>query len=114
MMEHAARGARAAGGLTVGLLPGDDPRAANPNIEVVIATGLGHGRNAVLVLSADAVIAVGGGLGTLSEIALALRLGRPAIGLGTWQFQRPGQVEPGLRQAATPGEALDWLFAQLR
>ena len=114
VMEYAARGAQAAGGLTIGLLPGDDPHAANRYVEVAIATGLGHGRNAVLALSADGVIAVGGGLGTLSEIALALRIGRPAIGVRTWQCHRPGQVEPGLRQATTATEALDWLFAELR
>jgi uncharacterized protein (TIGR00725 family) len=113
-MEHAARGARAAGGLTIGLLPGNDPREANPYIDVAIATGLGHGRNAVLVLSADGVVAVGGGLGTLSEIALALRSGRPAVGVQTWEFQRRNQVEPALHQVGTAGEAVDWLFAQLR
>jgi uncharacterized protein (TIGR00725 family) len=114
VMEHAARGARAAGGLTIGLLPGDDPKEANPYIDVAVATGLGHGRNAVLVLSADGVVAVGGGLGTLSEIALALRSGRPAVGVQTWEFRRPNQVEPALHQVSTASEALDWLFAQLR
>ncbi|MGH7610731.1 MAG: TIGR00725 family protein, partial [Candidatus Dormibacteria bacterium] len=85
-MEAAAEGASRAGGLTVGLLPGDDPRAASPWIRVPIATGLGEGRNLLLVRAAQAVIAVGGALGTLTEIALALRLGRPVAGLATWQL----------------------------
>lgn len=114
VMEHAARGARAAGGLTIGLLPGDDPSAANEYIDVAIATGLGHGRNAVLVLSADGVIAIGGGLGTLSEIALALRSGRPAIGIRTWRFEREGQTEPTLPVAASAAEGVEWLFGRLR
>ena len=113
VMEHAARGARAAGGLTIGLLPGDDPASANPAIEIAIATGLGHGRNAVLVLSADGVVALGGGLGTLSEIALAVRLHRPAVGVSTWEYRRDGQSEPGLPIVPSVGEALDWLFTRL-
>jgi uncharacterized protein (TIGR00725 family) len=114
VMEHAARGAQAAGGLTIGLLPGDDPRSANPAIEIAIATGLGHGRNAVLVLSADGVVALGGGLGTLSEIALAMRLGRPAVGVSTWEYRRQGQTEPGLPMLPSVGDALDWLFGRLK
>jgi uncharacterized protein (TIGR00725 family) len=113
VMEHAARGARSAGGLTVGLLPGDDPRDANPFIEIAIATGIGHGRNAILASTADGVVAVGGGLGTLSEVALALRNGRPTIGIATWRFDRERRTEPELQVAATAEEALDWLFARL-
>jgi uncharacterized protein (TIGR00725 family) len=113
VMEHAARGARAAGGLTVGLLPGDDPNEANEYIDVAIATGLGHARNAILARTADGVVAVGGGLGTLSEIALALRNRRPAIGIKTWHFDRPGRTEPQLPVAENATEALDWLFAQM-
>lgn len=113
VMEHAARGARAAGGLTIGLLPGDDPNEANEYIEVAIATGLGHARNAVLARTADGVVALGGGLGTLSEIALALRNGLPTIGVKTWRFDRDGRTEPQLPVAANPTEALDWLFARM-
>ena len=113
VMEHAARGARAAGGLTIGLLPGEDPDEANPYIDVAIASGLGHARNAVLARTADGVVAVGGGLGTLSEIALALRNGRPTIGIRTWRFDRTGRTEPELPIADNPNDALDWLFARM-
>jgi len=113
VMEHAARGARYRGGLTIGLLPGDDPNEANEFIDIAIATSLGHGRNAVLAKTADGVVGLGGGLGTLSEIALALRNGRPTIGIRTWRFDRDGRTEPELPLAASPNEALDWLFARM-
>jgi len=99
--------------LTIGLLPGDDPNDANEYIDIAIATNLGHGRNAVLAKTADGVVALGGGLGTLSEIALALRNGRPTIGIRTWRFDRDGRTEPELPLAASPNEALDWLFARM-
>jgi uncharacterized protein (TIGR00725 family) len=113
VMEHAARGARAAGGLTIGVLPGDDTDDANAYIDIAIATGLGHARNAILARTADGVVALGGGLGTLSEIALALRNRRPTIGIKTWRFDRDDRTEPELPVAANPTEALDWLFAQM-
>jgi uncharacterized protein (TIGR00725 family) len=113
VMEHAARGARAAGGLTIGLLPTEDPEDANAYIDVAIATGIGQARNAILARTADGVIAIGGGLGTLSEVALALRNHRPIIGLRTWRFDRERRTEPDLPVAASPAEALDWLFAQM-
>jgi uncharacterized protein (TIGR00725 family) len=113
VMEHAARGARAAGGLTIGLLPGEDIDDANPYIDLAIATGLGHARNAILARSADGVVALGGGLGTLSEIALALRNKRPTIGIQTWRFDRDGRTEPELPIAANPKDALEWLFARM-
>lgn len=113
VMEHAARGARAAGGLTIGVLPGDDTDDANAYIDIAIATGLGHARNAILARTADGVVALGGGLGTLSEIALALRNRRPTIGIKTWRFDRDDRTEPELPLAANPTEALDWLFAQM-
>lgn len=83
-MEAAARGALEAGGTTIGILPGLDTGTANPWITHPIATGMGQARNVILVASADAVIACGGGWGTLSEIALAVRMGRPVVILGTW------------------------------
>ena len=113
VMEHAARGARAAGGLTIGLLPGDDTNEANPYIDVAIATGLAHARNSILALTADGVVVLGGGLGTLSEVALALRNRRPTIGIRTWRFDREGRTEPELPVAASPKDALDWLFARM-
>jgi uncharacterized protein (TIGR00725 family) len=85
-MEAACRGARAAGGTTVGFLPGVDRADANPYVDVALPTGLGEGRNLLVVRAADAVIAVGRGYGTLSEIALALRHGKPVVGIGTWEI----------------------------
>ncbi len=113
VMEHAARGARSAGGLTIGLLPGEDPSEANQYIDVAIASGLGHARNAILARTADGVVALGGGLGTLSEIALALRNGRPTVGIQTWRFDRDRRTEPDLPTAANPHDALEWLFARM-
>lgn len=81
IMEAAAKGAKANGGVTVGILPGDDPAAANRYIDVPLATGLGEMRNFLIVRTAHALIAIGGGVGTLSEIALAQRIGKPVVGL---------------------------------
>jgi len=89
VMEAACRGAREAGATTIGLLPGGDRSAANPWVSVAIPTGLGELRNGLVVRAADVVIAVGQGFGTLSEIALALKLGRPVVGLGTWDIGAP-------------------------
>jgi uncharacterized protein (TIGR00725 family) len=85
-MESACRGAKEGGGLTVGILPGADRSAANPFVDVALPTGLGEARNALVVRAADVVIAIGGGYGTLSEIALALKAGKPVVGLGTWDI----------------------------
>lgn len=81
VMEAAAKGAKANGGVTVGILPGTDPTAANRYIDVPLATGLGEMRNFLIVRTAHALIAIGGGVGTLSEIALAQRVGKPVVGL---------------------------------
>lgn len=85
VMEAASRGARQAGGLTVGILPGDDAGQGNRWVSLPIVTGLGEARNAVLIRTAEVVIAVGGEYGTLSEIAFALKFGRPVIGIHTWR-----------------------------
>ena len=107
VMEAACRGAQEAGGLTVGLLPGSEAGAANPYVDLPIATGLGPARNVVLVLAAEAVIAIAGEAGTLSEIALALKAGRPVVGLGTWRLERgDGTPEEGVRPASSPAEAV--------
>jgi uncharacterized protein (TIGR00725 family) len=92
-MEAACRGAKEADGLTVGILPGADRSEANPFVDVVVPTGLGEARNALVVGAADAVIAIGGGYGTLSEIALALKAGKRVIGLGTWEIEGVVAVE---------------------
>jgi uncharacterized protein (TIGR00725 family) len=96
VMEAACRGARSRGGVTVGLLPGLDRSDANGWVTLALPTGLGELRNGLIVRSADALIAVGGGWGTLSEIALALRAGLPVIGLGTWQPARGGEPVDGI------------------
>lgn len=87
VMEAAARGAKKEGGLTVGILPHDHRSEANDYIDVPIATGLGIGRNVIIARSADALIAVGGEYGTLSEIAFALQMGKPVVGLRTWDVK---------------------------
>ena len=93
VMEAACRGAREAGGHTIGVLPGADPAAANAYVEFPIATNMGVARNAVIVLTAAAAIAINGSYGTLSEIAIALNLGRPVVGLGTWRISADDGVE---------------------
>jgi uncharacterized protein (TIGR00725 family) len=92
-MEAACRGARAGGGTTIGILPGLSRSDANPFVDVVVPTGLGEARNALVVRAADAVIALGGGYGTLSEIALALKAGKRVVGLGTWEIEGVLAVE---------------------
>jgi uncharacterized protein (TIGR00725 family) len=92
VMEAACRGARAGGGLTVGILPGSDRGAANPFVAVAIATGLGELRNGLVVRASDAVIAVGGEFGTLSEIGFALKLGKRVVGLATWELSRHAEA----------------------
>jgi uncharacterized protein (TIGR00725 family) len=107
VMEAACRGAKQAGGLTVGILPGTDRAAANAFVEVAIPSGLGEARNALVVRAADALIAVGGGYGTLSEIALALKAGKRVAGLDSWDID--GVVaapDPGAAVAAVLGDSL--------
>lgn len=107
VMEAACRGARAEGGTTVGILPGNDRRQANPYVDIALATGLGEARNAVVVRAADAVIAVSGGYGTLSEIGLALKMGKAVIGLDTWDLGRGGRVQGGILPASSPTQAVE-------
>lgn len=87
VMEAASRGAKSEGGLTVGILPQNDSKEANPFIDIPIVTGLGIGRNVIIARTADALIAVGGEYGTLSEIAFALQLGKPVVGIKTWDIK---------------------------
>ena len=106
VMRAAARGAMSAGALTIGILPGDDPADANEYIALPIATGLGVTRNLVVVTSADAVVAVGGRHGTLSEIGLALRMGRQVVALSSWRVESERAVGgPRVHRARDPREA---------
>lgn len=105
VMEAASRGAQAAGGTTVGLLPGTDRSAGNPHLDVVLPTGLGEMRNALVVRCADVVVAVGGEHGTLSEIAFALKTGVPVVGIGTWDLSRPDRPD-AIHHVEGPEEAV--------
>ena len=87
VMEAASRGAKSEGGLTIGILPQNDSKEANPFIDIPIVTGLGIGRNVIIAHTADALIAVGGEYGTLSEIAFALQMGKPVVGIKTWDIK---------------------------
>jgi hypothetical protein len=108
VMEAACRGARSEDGVTVGLLPGPDRAAANPYVSVAIATGLGEARNALVVRAADVLVAVGGSWGTLSEIALALRVGKRVVGVGTWELVRAGgEPVEGVERAEDAAEAVE-------
>ena len=98
VMEAACRGARSAGGLTVGILPGLDRSAANAFVDVALPTGMGELRNGLVVRAADAVIAVGGEFGTLAEVALALKQGIPVVGLGTWELARDGVADESIER----------------
>lgn len=100
VMEAACRGAHEAGGTTLAILPGDARSAANRWVDVAVATGMGELRNGLVVRCADALIAVGGEYGTLSEIALALKAGKRVVGLGTWEI-------PGVLAATGPDEAVE-------
>jgi uncharacterized protein (TIGR00725 family) len=113
VMEAACRGARSRHGTTVGLLPGLDREDANGWVSLAIPTGLGEARNALVVRSAEALIAIGGGWGTLSEIALALRLGRPVAGLRTWELARDGRPVEGVRALGDAEEAVRWALGQV-
>jgi uncharacterized protein (TIGR00725 family) len=102
VMEAACRGARAAGGHTIGILPGEDRSAANDHVETAIATGLGNARNALVVLNGDAAVAIDGSTGTLSEIALALDAGQPVAGLDTHDVA-------GVEAVDAPAAAVDYV-----
>jgi uncharacterized protein (TIGR00725 family) len=108
VMAAAAQGAREAGGVSLGILPEGDRRRANPYLTYSIATNLGHARNLLIAHSADALIAVAGSYGTISEAAIALKLGKPVIALNvTWDL-------PGLQRAATPAQAAALAWAAMK
>jgi uncharacterized protein (TIGR00725 family) len=107
VMQAACRGAKSKGGLTIGILPGQDPGAANPWVDIPVVTGLGEARNVAVVKSAQAVIAIGGRYGTLTEIAYALQSNVPVIGLNTWSLSRNGQKDDFIIRAQSATEAVD-------
>jgi hypothetical protein len=107
VMEHAAKGAKSAGGTTIGILPGSKREEANPYIDYPIVTGIGYARNKLVIKTGHVVIAVGGSYGTLSEIAFALGYEIPVVGLKTWQFiHHSGQLDKQIQYAKTPKEAV--------
>jgi uncharacterized protein (TIGR00725 family) len=111
VMEAACRGAKEAGGTTVGILPTSHRRHANPHVDIAIATGMGEMRNALVVRAVDAVIAVGGEFGTLSEIALALKIGVPVVGLQTWELAKPTGPVQAIVAADSPEDAVEKALA---
>jgi len=106
IMAAACKGASSEGGVTIGILPGGSRQAANPYVQIPIVTNLGEARNVIVIKSAQAVIAIGGSYGTLSEIGHALRNGIPVIGLNTWSLSRNGQPDNSIIPAQDPTEAV--------
>jgi uncharacterized protein (TIGR00725 family) len=107
VMEAACKGASGEGGLTIGILPGDNRLAANPYVRIPIVTGTGYARNVAVVKTSQAVIAIDGSYGTLTEIGFALQSGIPVIGLGTWSLSLDGQVDKSIILAKNPRDAVD-------
>jgi uncharacterized protein (TIGR00725 family) len=107
VMEAVCRGAKAKGGLTVGILPGQESSMANPWVDIPVVTGIGEARNVAVVKSAQAVIAIGGSYGTLSELAYALKSNIPVIGLNTWSLSRNGREDDSIIRVHSAAEAVD-------
>ena len=107
VMEAACKGACAEGGLAIGILPGSSRQTANPYVNIPIVTNLGEARNAIVVKSAEAIIAIGGGYGTLSELGHALRNGTPVIGLNTWSLSRNERPDKSIVPALNPADAVE-------
>ena len=110
VMTAACRGASSEGGMTIGILPGNSRQTANPHVQIPIVTNLGDARNVIVVKSAQAVIAIDGSYGTLSEIGHALRSGIPVIGLNTWSLSLDGQADNSIITAESPAEAVSKAF----
>ena len=106
VMREACRGAKDAGGLTLAILPGNDLTDANEYIDIPVITGIGFARNSIIARTANALIAIDGSYGTLSEIAFALIANRPVIGLGTWHLCDATGAEPPIHRVTTPAEAV--------
>jgi len=113
VMEAAAAGAKAAGGVTIGLLPGTERSAGNEHLTVAIATGMGEMRNLLLVRSADAVVAVGGSWGTMSEVALAMRTGKPVAVLRGWELYDSDATRVSAEKAGSPLDAVSTVLERL-
>ena len=107
VMEAACRGASEKGGTTVGILPGDSRQSANPFVQIPIVTGLSHARNVIVVKSAQAVIAIGGSYGTLSELGHALQNGIPVVGLHTWSLARENKPDSGIVYTQNAKDAVE-------
>ena len=107
IMEAACRGATIESGMTVGILPSDDPATSNPYVQIPVATGLGEARNLAVVKSAQAVIAIDGDYGTLSEISYALKSEIPVIGLNTWSLSRNGREDKSIIEAEDAVDAVE-------
>lgn len=114
VMEAACRGAKAEGGSTIGILPGTSRAEGNVYLDVAIPTGMGEMRNALIVRSSDAVIAVGGEYGTLSEIAFALKTGTPVVGIQAWDLSKAGRPTEAFPRATTAPEAVEKALALVR
>lgn len=114
VMEAACRGASSQGGITIGILPGNSRKDANPYVGIPIVTGMGYTRNAIVAKSGQAVIAIGGSYGTLSEIAYALQSDIPVIGLGTWSLTRKGRVDKSIIVAENPVDAVEKAIGLIR
>jgi len=114
VMEAVCRGAKSKGGLTVGILPGKNSSTANPWVDIPVVTGLGEARNVVVAKSAQAIIAIGGNYGTLSEIAYALKSSIPVIGLNTWSLSRNGQEDDSIIRAQSATEAVDKVISLVK
>ena len=114
IMEAVCRGARSRDGHTIGILPTMDRGGMNPYVEFPIVTGLGYARNAVVVLSGEAIIAIEGSYGTLSETALALAYHKPVVALGSWAFVREGHESPPVIQATDARDAVEKAIAAAR
>jgi uncharacterized protein (TIGR00725 family) len=105
VMEAVCKGAKAEKGITIGILPGDNPTEANPYVDIAIATGMGIGRNLMIIRSAEAVISINGGFGTLSEISFALQMNKPVVGINTWD------VSDLIEKVNNPAEAMKKIVA---
>ena len=114
VMEAACKGASLGGGITIGILPGENRETANPYVQIPIVTSIGYARNVAVVKSAQAVIAVSGSYGTLSEIAYALQSEIPVIGLKTWSLSRNGQADSSIILVNTPAEAVEKALALVK